>query len=254
MGRYGWKPSPPDHRDFHYAAAPRVLRALPDRIDLRPVMPTIYDQGNLGSCTANAVGAVFEFDQMRQSALQRHWTPSRLFIYYNERVIENTVDWDSGATMRDSIKAVVTYGACPETDWPYDVARFAEKPPLPCYSTSAKNQGLVYSAVQQNLCTMQSVVASGFPFIVGFSVYESFESQEVAATGEVPMPRPGEQVLGGHAVVVVGYDNATRRFLMRNSWGTGWGSAGYFTFPYEFLLNPSYSEDFWILQSVEEGA
>ena len=247
----GWRPSKPDHRDFRFAAHPRVMRSLPEKVDLRPLCPPIYDQGQLGSCTANAVGAAFQFDQIRQKLADT--VPSRLFIYYNERMLEGTTNYDSGAEMRDAIKAVVKWGTCPEKDWDYIESMFAIKPPSRCYETALKNQGLTYSAVAQNLCTMQSVIASGFPFIVGFSVMESFESQEVADTGEVPMPSPGEAVLGGHAVVVVGYDNAERRFIMRNSWGTGWGNKGWFTFPYEFLLNSDYASDFWVLNTVETG-
>lgn len=256
MSRYGLRPGRRDHRDFHFAASPSILRNLPESTDLRPKMSPIYDQGQLGSCTANAVGAVFEFDRVRQG-LPKWDTPSRLFIYYNERVLEGTVSYDSGAEMRDAIKAVVKYGACPETDWDYNIDLFAVKPPQQCYTTALKNQGLTYSAVQQSLCQIQSVLASGFPLIIGFNVPESFESQQVADTGVVPMPQPNESILGGHAVVVVGYDNAQRRFLMRNSWGTGWGDPkhpGHFTFPYEFVLSPDWASDFWVLNSVEEGA
>lgn len=214
-------------------------------------MPPVYDQGDLGSCTANAVGAAFEFDQWKQG--MKTDTPSRLFIYYNERILEGTVDSDSGAEMRDSIKAVVQYGVCPETEWPYYVEKFADRPSAQCYTDALKNQGLVYSAVQQNVCTMQGVLATGYPFLIGVTVYESFESEQANATGDVPMPTAQEQVLGGHALLVVGYDNATRVFNFRNSWGTTWGNSGYGTLPYEYLTNQDLSSDFWVLQSVEEG-
>lgn len=244
---FGWKRSKPDHRDYKFACRPRVLRNLPDAVQIL-TLPPVFDQGQLGSCTANAVNLVFEYAQMQETP-ETHFTSSRLFTYYNERVLEGTVDYDSGAEMRDAIKAVVKYGVCPEADWPYDIDRFTEKPPAPLYDFALKNQGLVYSAVEQSLCQMQGVLATGFPFILGFTVYESFE--EIGPDGIMPMPGPNEGVLGGHAVVACGYDNATRRFTIRNSWGKGWGHEGNFYMPYEFMVSDNVA-DCWVLQSVEE--
>lgn len=249
MHTYGWRRSLPDRRDYLFSAKPRVVRSLPEKVSLREAMPPVYDQGNLGSCTANAVNAVFQFDQLKQQV--ETFIPSRLFVYYNERVIEGTVPYDAGAEMRDSIKAVVQYGVVPEAEWPYDVSRFAEAPPRACYEHALFHQGLVYSAVQQTLCQMQSVLATGLPFIFGFTVYDSFE--DIGPDGICPMPGPSEGVLGGHAVVAVGYDNASRRFTVRNSWGEGWGDAGYFYMPYEYLQDADLSADYWVLQTVEEG-
>ena len=125
--RFGWVPDLPDARDFLYSAPEDVLVALPKKVDLSAKMPPVYDQGQLGSCTANAIGAAFEFEQMKQQ--QKDFMPSRLFIYYNERAIEGTIDSDSGAMIRDGIKSVAKIGVCPEDTWPYDIARFTEKPP-----------------------------------------------------------------------------------------------------------------------------
>src|ERR1700747_2514934 len=130
--RYGWIPDIPDQRDYLYAAPPAFLRALPARIDLRKQCPPVYDQGQLGSCTANGIGAAIQFDRMKQQ-LKPDFIPSRLFIYYNERVMENTVNSDSGAAIRDGIKSVNKQGVCPETEWPYDIAKFTKKPPAACY-------------------------------------------------------------------------------------------------------------------------
>lgn len=246
---YGWKRQLPDRRDYRFAVSPSIIRGLPERVDLRDKMPEIWDQGQLGSCTAQAVAAAFQYDQILQTAHARDWNPSRLFIYMNERIIEGTVPWDSGAEMRDAIKAVVEYGCCPETDWPYDIGKFAIAPPKACYETAILNQGLVYCAVEQSLCQMQGVLASGFPFILGFSVYSSFE--EVGSDGLVPMPGNNESLLGGHAVVAVGYDNPARRFIVRNSWGEGFGDEGHVYFPYEYLTDRDLSSDFWVLSTVE---
>jgi C1A family cysteine protease len=127
---YGWIPDLPDHRDHLYAAPPPRLTALPPSTDLRPQCPPVYDQGQLGSCTANAIAGAIEFDQMKQG--QTPFVPSRLFIYYNERDIEGTVGSDSGAQIRDGIKSVAQQGVCPEPEWPYDITKFTEKPPDTC--------------------------------------------------------------------------------------------------------------------------
>src|SRR5947208_4028456 len=120
--RYGWIPDPPDQRAYLYAAPPAFLRALPPRIDLRAKCPPVYDQGQLGSCTANAIGGAIEFDQMKER-LPQIFIPSRLFTYYNERVIEGTVNTDAGAMLRDGIKTVAKQGACPRPMWPDPIAR-----------------------------------------------------------------------------------------------------------------------------------
>ena len=176
--------------------------------------------------------------------------PSRLFIYYNERVMEGTVSQDSGAQIRDGVKSVATLGAPPETDWPYDIAKFAQKPPPKAYSDAKQDLVTAYSRVTQDLLQMQGCLADGYPFVFGFTVYESFESDAVAQTGVVPMPASGEKVVGGHCVVAVGYDDSQRRFIIRNSWGTGWGMKGYCTMPYEYLLNSHLANDFWTIRSV----
>ena len=126
--KYGWTPDLPDQRDFLYAAPTPYQQNLPSSVDLSKKCPPVYDQGQLGSCTANAIAAAIEFDQ------KKRFVPSRLFIYYNERVIEGTVASDSGAQIRDGIKSVATQGVPPETDWPYKIAAFDQKPPAKAYS------------------------------------------------------------------------------------------------------------------------
>jgi C1A family cysteine protease len=247
--RFGWVPDLPDARDFMYSAPEAVLTKLPTKADLRSKMPKIYDQGELGSCTANAIGAAFEFEQIKEG--QTDFTPSRLFIYYNERAMEGTIDTDSGAMIRDGIKSVAKVGVCTETTWPYDIPKFTEKPPKTAYTEAKKHQALIYRRVLGNLHQMQGCLASGLPFVFGFSVYESFMSPEVAKTGEVPLPPRGEQLIGGHAVLAVGYDDKIQRFIVRNSWGTGWGVKGYYTMPYGYLTDPGLARDFWAIHAVE---
>ena len=247
MRRYGWKRGLPDFRDFPLSLPHG--KALPARIDLSGSCPPVYDQGDLGSCTANAIGAAHQFEQMKQR--EAAFMPSRLFVYYNERALEGTVSQDAGAIIRDGMKVVAKQGVCPEAEWPYNVARFKVKPSAKCYTDGAKHLALQYLAVKQTLADMQGCLAAGFPFVFGFSVYESFESDAVAKTGIVPMPKRGEQQLGGHAVLAVGYDCPTQRFIVRNSWGAGWGKQGYFTIPFSYLVNQNLASDFWTLRLVE---
>jgi C1A family cysteine protease len=246
--RFGWVPDLPDHRDHFYAAPLVNLGKLPDKVDLRPNCPPVYDQGQLGSCTANAIAGAIEFGRMKEH--KQDVVPSRLFIYYNERVIEGTVNSDSGAMIRDGIKSVATDGDAPETEWPYDITKFTEKPPAKVYSDAKQYKVLQYQRVLRNLTQMKGCLASGYPFVFGFSVYESFESPEVAKTGQVSMPGSNEQEIGGHAVVAVGYDDSQQRFIVRNSWGGDWGIAGYFTMPYTYLTDSNLSDDFWTIRLV----
>lgn len=249
---YGWVPDLPDGRDMLYAAPVKRLAKLPSRVDLRKQCPKVYDQGALGSCTANAIGAALEFDQMKQR-LKNAFTPSRLFIYYNERAIEGTIDSDSGAMIRDGVKSVAKQGACSESTWPYEIENFREKPSRPSYAEGKQNQAIQYLRLAQSLGQLKGCLAEGYPFVFGFAVYESFESAAVAKTGHAEMPRADEALLGGHAVLAVGYDESRQWFIVRNSWGTKWGMRGYFTLPYPYLLQASLSSDFWTIRAVESG-
>jgi C1A family cysteine protease len=254
--KYGWKPDIPDHRD-HYFTALAAPSALPPFVDLRKKFPTAFNQLNLGSCTANAIGAAIEFDQIKQGI--EIFIPSRLFIYYNERVLEGTIYEDAGATLRDGVKAVNKWGAPPEREWPYITSKFAVKPPSAVYAHAATHRALAYQRVNQDLVSMQSCLAGGYGFVLGFAVYESFESKVVSKTGVVPMPSTSERSLGGHAVIAAGYNDGPtvvngippRHFVIRNSWGPYWGVNGYFFMPYEYLMNGDLAEDFWKISLVQ---
>ena len=248
---YGWMPDLPDHRDQLYAAPAPMRGVLPTKVDLRSKCPPVYDQGQLGSCTGNGIAGAHQFDQMKQGG-PKPFAPSRLFIYYNERVMEGTVQSDAGAQIRDGIKSVAKQGVCPETEWPYNVGQFATKPSAQAFTDAAKYKAVQYQRVPRILSQMKGCLASGFPWVLGFTVYDSFESQQVAQSGVVPMPGPTEKVLGGHCVVAVGYDDSKQAFIMRNSWGTGWGMNGYFTMPYAYLLDVNLSDDFWTIRLVQQ--
>lgn len=247
--RYGWRPDHPDMRDYLLAVAP--AKALPRRVSLRAKMPPVYDQGQLGSCTANSIGAILEFNELKQVESDAG-TPSRLFIYYNERAMEGTISQDSGAEIRDGIKSVAQLGAPPETDWPYVITRFAKKPPRAAYRTALKHQAIRYARVVQSEMGIQNVLAAGYPVSFGFTVYESFESA-VGSDGIVPMPEPNESTLGGHAVVAVGYKQIKRQlyFECRNSWGPDWGDDGYFWLPASYVTSHNLAQDFWVIEQVE---
>lgn len=252
IGHYGWVPDLPDQRDLMYAAPPAFMAAMPTAVDLRSQCPAVYDQGQLGSCTGNAIAGAVEFERMKQGLSD--FVPSRLFIYYNERVIENTVNSDSGAQIRDGIKVVAKQGVPPESDWPYDITKFADKPPANAFSDAAKNRVTSYHRISRILNQFKGCLASGYPFVLGFTVYDAFESAQVAHTGQLNMPQPGESVVGGHAVVAVGYDDTNQCFIIRNSWGPDWGMAGYFTMPYQYLMEPNLSDDFWTIRLVDDSA
>lgn len=245
--RFGWVPDLPDQRDRVYSAPPPPAQGLPASVDLRPHCPPVYDQGDLGSCTANAIAGMIEFDRKKQKLSD--FVPSRLFIYYNERVMEGTVGEDAGAQIRDGIKSVAKIGAPPEKDWPYDISKFTKKPPAKAYSHAKLDRAVEYTRLVPTLAQQQGCLASGFGYVFGFTVYESFESPTVARSGVMPMPKPNEKVLGGHAVMAVGYDTASRMVIVRNSWGTGWGKAGYFMMPFEFITSQNAS-DFWTIRAV----
>ncbi len=239
---YGWSPDLPDHRDLLYAAVRRAPVALPAAVDLRPGCPPVEDQGALGSCTANAIVGALEYLELKDKLPLVDL--SRLFVYYNERVMEHTVQSDAGAQIRDGIKSVAKQGVCSEAKWPYLISKFTVKPTAACYKEALKHRIVEYHRLI-TFDDMRSCLAEGYPFVFGFTVYESFESQTVAKTGTVPMPRKSERVLGGHAVLGVGYNDKQKRFIVRNSWGTGWGKQGYFTMPYAYLSNPDLASDFW---------
>lgn len=249
--KFGWKRDLHDPRDFKYkVSAPEAPRILPPFVDLRPLCPPVYDQGELSSCTGNALASAFQFEQMKQN--KTNWIPSRLFIYYNERVIENTINEDGGAQIRNGIKSLVDSGVCPETKWQYIPSKFATKPCKCCYKTALDNQVLQYLRISPH--TLQGVKeahADGFPVTFGFTVYESMMTDEVKRTGIVPIPSLEDKPVGGHAIKSVGYDDSKECLIVKNSWGTNWGLSGYFYLPYWYITTPDAAADFWVIKLVE---
>jgi C1A family cysteine protease len=245
---YGWVPDRPDHRDQLYSAIAAPPATLPPSVDLRATCSPVENQGQLGSCTANALVGSLEF--LEAKAGKQAVDLSRLFIYYNERALEGSVKEDAGAMIRDGVKTLAKQGVCTEKTWAYNIAKFAVKPPAAAYKQALAHQVESYHRLL-TLQDMQACLAEGYPFVFGFSVYQSFESATVAKTGTLNLPKRSEKALGGHAVMAVGYDDATKRFLVRNSWGKDWGQQGYFTMPYAYLEDRNLSDDFWTLRVLE---
>ena len=240
--QYGWLPDIPDKRDLLYSAIKPRIKLLP-KVDLRKNCSQIEYQGRLGSCTSCALAGNIEYlDNLPDSD---YTDVSRLFIYYNERELEGTVDYDAGASLRDGIKTLKKTGYCWEKTWPYKIALFGQKPPQRCYAEAKQHCIQSYHRIN-SLQEMLVCLSQGFPFVFGFTVYESFESSAVKRSGIVNMPKKGERVLGGHAVLAIGYNQKDKRFLVRNSWGRHWGKAGYFTMPFEYL--ETLAADFWTIR------
>jgi C1A family cysteine protease len=241
--KYGWHPDKPDHRDLRYSLAGFTQEVdLPPIVDLRPKMPPVYNQGQTSSCTGNSLAAAFQYARQQQTI------PSRLFIYYGERDLEGSIKTDGGAEIRDGIKVLANLGACDETVWPFDPAKIVEKPTDDAYAVAAKNTITKYERLDnRNIYMLKKCLADGAPFAFGFSVFDSFESQAVAQTGILNMPLPTESMVGGHAVLAVGYDTAKEHFIIRNSWGEGWGDKGYFYMPDAMITSTDMSDDFWAI-------
>jgi C1A family cysteine protease len=253
---YGWHPDLPDQRDMLFAA-PQMTKKMPLTQINSHFMPEVWNQGNAGSCTGQSTRCSCKYDLQRQQA-KVIFTPSALFIYYNARLVEGTTGQDAGAQIRDVIKGIARYGFCDETTWPYDVNKVTVKPTKKCYTEGAEHLALKYSRVPQTLSHLKSCIASGYTFVFGFTVYDSFESDAVSKTGILPMPGPNEAMVGGHAVCCFGYDDtyvfpwgAKGAFYIRNSWGEDWGQYGNFLMPYDYMLNPDLTADHWNVQFVK---
>jgi len=240
---FQWKPDKLDTRDYKYTVTPK---ASPNSVDLRSYCSPIENQGSLGSCTGQAIAGAIELLNKRN---RKPTDVSRLFIYYYERLLLGTVNYDSGAYIRDGIKATNHYGASLESYWPYDIRKFRQEPISEAKTDALNRKVTRYERVNDfNGCI--DALSNGYPVVMGFRVYESFMSTSVAKTGRMPYPNTKrERLLGGHAVLLVGYDKTRKVFIVRNSWGTNWGDKGYFYMPFD-VVKPNMSSDYWVIKSV----
>lgn len=246
--KLGWKPDPLDHRDKVISFKVVNLAALPTKIDLREHCSEVENQFTLGSCTANAAAGALEYLEIMDGTADQNFDNfSRLFIYYNMRVIQGTPNEDTGGTLRDTIKTLAEHGACDELIWPYEIPHFTIKPGPSCYEDAAKHKISEYHRIE-NLTDLLACLAEGFPVVFGFIVYDSFLGLDVSKTGVLNLPAAGELCHGGHAVCAVGYDMEAKTVLVRNSWGSHWGQDGYFTIPFDYIGNPQLAQDFWTIR------
>ncbi len=267
----GWEHDLPDYRDYTastpevagvLAKSPRLAalaQALPGSVDLRSWCSPIEDQGELGSCTANAGVGLLEYFERR--AFKRYLDGSRLFLY---KATRDLLGWqgDQGAYLRTTMQAMVMFGVPPERFWPYAIPHFDDEPPAFCYSLGQSYQTVRYfrhappeAPPAQVRDSIKKYLAAGLPAMFGFTVYDSFP-RVGDGRSDIPFPQPGEGVLGGHAVVAVGYDDARTigadrgALLIRNSWGPNWGDHGYAWMPYAYVER-GLADDFWSLVRAE---
>lgn len=245
LADYGWKPDKPDERDKLFQLPYDVN--LPAAVDLRTFMPPVYDQGELGSCTAHAVSAAIEYE-LRKNVEGPFWSPSKLMLYYIGRCLEDTVEEDSGLEIRSVLKAAAKFGVCSEELWPYNIGRFADKPPKDCYKAASECRLSRYYRVSNGLSAIQTCLAAGWPIVAGINLFQSFLDDEVEKTGVLKVPRTDEEFHTGHAVLLVGYKNRTTTFIARNSFGLSWGRKGHLLIPYEYITHPQLCPDMWTLR------
>lgn len=246
--RYGWKrdlPSPfhPQHEHLSLDTHP----ILPET-DMRPKWPAPYDQGPLGSCTGNGIGGCAHYVLKQSGKVDANWLPSRLFVYYNERAREGTIEVDAGAEIADGVKVIQHNGIPDERLCPYDVNRFTQRPSASAYKAALAHRATSVGKVKQTHADLRTALSQGFNIVFGFSVFESFESDEVAASGVVPMPGAHEAMLGGHCMVLVGHSDSRGVYIARNSWGTSWGQSGYCEFPFAYIEDQDLASDFTIIK------
>lgn len=249
---YGWEKDGLDHRDIYYKPSLWNRLITSNSVDLRTGFPMVWNQGQLGSCVSHGILACDEFVQKKEK-LPEVFKGSKLYLYYNGRVIENTVNEDSGLQVRDGIKALNTKGICPETMWGYDISKFKEQPPPAAYTEGAKHPSVKYFKLQQGLSHLLACLDSGYPFVFGFNVYSYFESDEMNQTGLLTLPGANQSALGGHCVAAAGYSKDKQAILCRNSWGKDWSSAmgGYFWMPFSYITNVNLASDIWTLRTVK---
>lgn len=235
-----------DPRDLTFSPQFQAVQ-LPSIVDNRSENPPIYNQQQIGSCTGNGGARILSYSRKKRYNLPRFEMFSRLFIYANERLLEGTFGSDNGASIRDCIKVLASKGACYEQYFLYSPSNLYVIPSQQDYTQGAEFKIPYYARVNRTINDFKTVLVEKGCIIIGFTVYESFEGEPIARTGIMTMPTATEKPLGGHCVVIVGYDDTKQAFIVANSWGTAWGDKGYFYMPYEYILNANLSTDFWTI-------
>jgi hypothetical protein len=216
-------------------------------------LPPIWDQGQTSSCVGHGTTRAIAYARAKQGL--PYVDLSRLFPYWNARVVEGGQATDSGASVGDGIAASLQFGDCPYTDLPTDAALVTTQPSSQIFANAIKHRAFTATRIfGANPTAFQyrfkhCIDLLGFPVVFGFTVYESFESDQVANTGVAPMPGPNEQIVGGHCVAAVAYDDTTQLVTCDNSWNTTWGQAGRFQLPYSYIFDPDMADDFHAILS-----
>lgn len=252
--KYGYKPGLKDpHARLYALRLPAVNEILPATVDLQPQCPAVYDQGQEGSCTANALAFIFDFQRWQQGLT--FMTPSRDFIYAQELLREGSFGQDNGAFGGDGIAALQEIGVPPESVWPYTARGYCTSP-TPAAIAAAKDNKVraaeLLNPAENGIYEIKHALFHKRPVAFGMTLFESFESEAVARTGHVPDPVRGEPQLGGHETALVGYDDAQKKFKVRNSWGAGWGQQGYFWVSYKYVL--ASGGDFRVITEVSSAS
>lgn len=242
-----------DDRDFKIKFSTPLSIDYPDIVDLRRFSPIVFDQQSLNSCTASAVALIYDWIHNRiynNDMNSRAFIPSRLFLYYNTRVISNNNYKDSGSSIRDTIKTIATIGICPESLWPYKINKFNVKPHGACYVSAKFNKTVQYLRVNQTSDQIERCLAiSKNPIVFGINIYDSwYDNKDLRKSGRIHMPLPNEKLIGGHAMVIVGFNKKDKYFIVQNSWGKSWGDKGFCYIPYDYILDRKYAWDFWVIQ------
>lgn len=220
--------------------------SLPESFDLRKTdhVPVILDQGDIGSCVANAVSNSLKFC-LNINKLK--WKPSRLYIYYFGRIYDGySVTKDTGMSITGGCASINKFGSCREKLWPYITSKFSIQPSRESIVNAHKHDdNYKFLQINQNIHDIKHALLNGYPVICGIQVYSSFEDIESMTTGKIPMPdTTKEQLYGGHAICLYSYDDKTKRFGVMNSWGTSVGNKGWFTIPYDYITNTKLASDF----------
>lgn len=245
--KYTWKKPKNPHKNKLKLLA--VNPNLPVFFDLRSKMPPIYDQMSLGSCVDNSIAAAFQL-VLNNSKMEDKSARSRLFMYFNARIMENEIYEDCGSSIEDCLSGIEKKGACSETLYPYYPQYFANLPPAQCYAAGKPYSGIATHQVDQDLNQIKQAIVNGFPVIFGIMVYSSFESPAVMKSGIIPLPKEGETELGGHCILACTYSDKDQCFIIRNSWGPDVGQKGYFFLPYSYVMNERLSADFWVITGL----
>ena len=227
---------------------------LPAKVDLRPLMTAVESQGDTMSCTANAVAGAYEY--LQKMHLDDSYDVSRLFVYYNARDMDDEYDEieDAGSCIDIAVESLSEYGICAEETWPFDEDIVNDEPDEGAYEEAADFLVEDFSVVDVDLNAWKSALADGYPIIFGLSLYNSFDNHR--KPGLVPMPTKKEVARAdhsGHAMLCVGYSEPDQVFIVRNSWGKGWGDKGYCYLPYRYVINEDYNDgDSWVIRRLAD--